>query len=877
MPGARGGRAAARAFRASATWRGEPALSVDATSSRDAGAGGGSLAGVLRLRKTRQVPPRRPCGDPAARERRHRCAPVAFPAGLRRGCSGAAAGRTERRPGSRSADEWSLPRGRRPPAIPLPGRRPGSPVAPALCPAGLLGGGAADSRRAMTGDQVVPAAQSSPVSCEKRENLLPFVGLNNLGNTCYLNSILQVLYFCPGFKTGVKHLFNIISRKKEALKDDSNQKEKGSCKEESLASYELICSLQSLIISVEQLQASFLLNPEKYTDELATQPRRLLNTLRELNPMYEGFLQHDAQEVLQCILGNIQETCQLLKKEEIKNLAELSSKVEEQSLQKEETGGITSTEIDSMRNTEDVKEQLPKGNWKRKSDSESSNVKKKVKLSRESQPLEENQRQTRSKRKAIGDTLEVAPKIIPKCVSESESAKSSQKKSKVKINWLKPSTKQPSILSKFCSLGKITTNQRSKGQPKEKEGDVEEDLEKYGSDHTANGGPESPGSSDTPVDSSEAKSGNKGAEQIGFELVEKLFQGQLVLRTRCLECESLTERREDFQDISVPVQEDELSKVEESSEISPEPKTEMKTLRWAISQFASVERIVGEDKYFCENCHHYTEAERSLLFDKMPEVITIHLKCFAASGLEFDCYGGGLSKINTPLLTPLKLSLEEWSTKPTNDSYGLFAVVMHSGITISSGHYTASVKVTDLNSLELDKGNFVVDQMCEIGKPEPLNEEEARGTAENYDDEVSIRVGGNAQPSKVLNKKNVEGIGLLGGQKSKADYELYNKASNPDKVVGTPFTDNRNSETNDTNGTHESDRNKESSDQTGVNMNGLENKISYVVQSLKEYEGKWLLFDDSEVKVTEEKDFLNSLSPSTSPTSTPYLLFYKKL
>ncbi|XP_072586849.1 ubiquitin carboxyl-terminal hydrolase 1 isoform X2 [Vulpes vulpes] len=619
-------------------------------------------------------------------------------------------------------------------------------------------------------DQVVPAAQSSPVHCEKRENLLPFVGLNNLGNTCYLNSILQVLYFCPGFKSGVKHLFNVISRKKEALKDEANQKDKGNCKEDSLASYELICSLQSLIISVEQLQASFLLNPEKYTDELATQPRRLLNTLRELNPMYEGYLQHDAQEVLQCILGNIQETCQLLKKEEVKNVVELSTKIEEKPHQKEEMSGINSIEMDNLRPSEDYKEKLPKGNGKRKSDTEFGNMKKKVKVSKEHQSLEENQRQTRSKRKATG------------------------------------------------------------------------------------------------------------AEQIGFELVEKLFQGQLVLRTRCLECESLTERREDFQDISVPVQEDELSKVEESSEISPEPKTEMKTLRWAISQFASVERIVGEDKYFCENCHHYTEAERSLLFDKMPEVITIHLKCFAASGLEFDCYGGGLSKINTPLLTPLKLSLEEWSTKPTNDSYGLFAVVMHSGITISSGHYTASVKVTDLNSLELDKGNFVIDQMCEIGKPEPLNEDEARGVVENYDDdEVSIRVSGNTQPSKVLNKKNVEAIGLLGGQKSKADYELYNKASNPDKVASTAFAENRNSETNNTNGTHEFDTNKESSDQTGINFSGFENKISCVVQSLKEYEGKWLLFDDSEVKVTEEKDFLNSLSPSTSPTSTPYLLFYKKL
>lgn len=727
-------------------------------------------------------------------------------------------------------------------------------------------------------DQVVPAAQSSPINCEKRENLLPFVGLNNLGNTCYLNSILQVLYFCPGFKSGVKHLFNIISRKKEALKDEANQKEKGNgnCKEDSLASYELICSLQSLIISVEQLQASFLLNPEKYTDELATQPRRLLNTLRELNPMYEGYLQHDAQEVLQCILGNIQETCQLLKKEEVKNVTELS-KVEEKH-QKEEMSGNDSMEMDNMKHSEDYKEKLPKGNGKRKSDTEFGNMKKKVKVCKEHQSLEENQRQTRSKRKATGDTLEIPPKINPKYISENESGRPSQKKSRVKINWLKSSAKQPSILSKFCSLGKITTNQGSKGQSKENEYDVEEDLGKCENDNTTNGcGLESPGNNVMPINVNEVKPINKGAEQIGFELVEKLFQGQLVLRTRCLECESLTERREDFQDISVPVQEDELSKVEESSEISPEPKTEMKTLRWAISQFASVERIVGEDKYFCENCHHYTEAERSLLFDKMPEVITIHLKCFAASGLEFDCYGGGLSKINTPLLTPLKLSLEEWSTKPTNDSYGLFAVVMHSGITISSGHYTASVKVTDLNSLELDKENFVIDQMCEVGKPEPLNEEEARGVVENYDDEeVSIRVSGSTQPSKVLNKKNVEAIGLLGGQKSKADYELYNKASNPDKVASTALAENRNSETN-TNGTHESDRNKESSDQIGINISGFENKISYIVQSLKEYEGKWLLFDDSEVKVTEEKDFLNSLSPSTSPTSTPYLLFYKKL
>ncbi|KAL9846072.1 ubiquitin carboxyl-terminal hydrolase 1 isoform 1-T2 [Geothlypis trichas] len=731
-------------------------------------------------------------------------------------------------------------------------------------------------------DQVVPAAQPpSLVSCEKKDNMLPFVGLNNLGNTCYLNSVLQVLYFCPGFKTGVKHLYNIISKKRESSKDEGEQKaEKGGCKEDPLASYELICSLHSLILSVEQLQASFLLNPEKYTDELATQPRRLLNTLRELNPMYEGYLQHDAQEVLQCILGNIQETCQLLKKEELNKLPveEPAAKLEEKPSQNSESNGCVSPAEEEdpspgSHGGDAAKEKLLKGNGKRKSDAEGGNAKKKSKVSKEQIAAEENQRQTRSKRKATGEKMENQTDAIARCSGESESAKPTQKKSRLRLNWLKSSCKQPSILSKFYSLGKLTTNLGSKEPGKEYDCEFEESTVKCENGDSK----EEYHEPASPVESHHGKGTEKepkkeGTELAVFELVEKLFQGQLVLRTRCLECECFTERREDFQDISVPVQEDELSKSEESSEISPEPKTEMKTLKWAISQFASVERIVGEDKYFCENCHHYTEAERSLLFDKMPEVITIHLKCFAASGLEFDCYGG-LSKINTPLLTPLRLSLEEWSTRPTNDTYGLFAVVMHSGITISSGHYTASVKVTDLQSLELDGGTFLPEPAYAALKPEPLTEEEARAVAEDYDDgEVSFRL-------KVLGKKNVEAVGLLGGQKSKADCELCaSKQPNPEKLPSVAP---------EPRGEPSAEPRAEQGESPALAANGLENKALenkalenkalYLLQSLKEYEGKWLLFDDSEVKVTEEKDFLNSLSPTSSSTSTPYLLFYKKI
>lgn len=257
-----------------------------------------------------------------------------------------------------------------------------------------------------------------------------------------------------------------------------------------------------------------------------------------------------------------------------------------------------------------------------------------------------------------------------------------------------------------------------------------------------------------------------------------------------------------------------------------------------------------------------------------------HLKCFLGGAVargvscvslaRFDCYGG-LSKINTPLLTPLRLSLEEWSTRPTNDTYGLFAVVMHSGITISSGHYTASVKVTDLQSLELDRGNFLPEPGYAALKPEPLTEEEARAVAEDYDDgEVSFRLNGAAAPGKVLSKKNMEPVGLLGGQKSKADCELCaSKQPNPEKLLSVA-PEPRSAEPSAEPGV-------EQGEPPRLGANGLENKDLYVLQSLKEYEGKWLLFDDSEVKVTEEKDFLNSLSPTSSSTSTPYLLFYKKI
>ncbi|XP_032429116.1 ubiquitin carboxyl-terminal hydrolase 1 isoform X2 [Xiphophorus hellerii] len=736
-------------------------------------------------------------------------------------------------------------------------------------------------------DQVVygpapcPSSPGLPIPCEKKENLLPFVGLNNLGNTCYLNSILQVLYYCPGFREGVKNLYD-LSKRPEKPKDETAKNEESQqseCASETVPAHiELLGSFSSLMTSVEQLQSSFLLNPNGFSEgELATPPRKILHTIRQLNPMYEGYLQHDAQEVLQCILGYIQEACDTIRKEQ-----ELERKEEDDSDVKKETGVPSDSSFsgtESRASTDEV-------SGKRKSDTEVGNAKKKTK-SKKSESTEENVCRnkpfTRSKRKSSSDITvdsaqskegeqeEEEKKNLNPDEEKDEKASSKETSGKRKkrgtLGWLRSSGKQPSIFSKFCSVGKISsTNPKPQNKSEPENRPSEEPKQKSTQQSVAR----------------KSATGQIEKQQDVLGLMEKLFQGRLVLRTRCLECESFTERREDFQDISVPVLDDQPKSPEDLSEVSPDPKPEMKTLTWAISQFASVERIVGEDKYFCETCHHYTEAERSLLFDKTPEVITIHLKRFSASSLEVDPYAG-LSKVNTPLQTPLTLSLNEWCTKPsaaTGQQYELFAVVMHSGVTISSGHYTTYIRMSDLKDAKV----WLQDKKEKVTEEDVKESKEGAQTDENttFDDgEVSVSLSTRGQrraglaSTKSGSKKLLEGgVGLLGGQRSLPNCDLGSgsKAANRDAAEGSKRRKTLSSSSQNAGGLK-----KEPEDAPMAPPGGMEAAEQQALTSLLEYEGKWLLFDDSEVRLFVEEDFLRACSPETCSSSTPYLLFYKRM
>ncbi|XP_044054359.1 ubiquitin carboxyl-terminal hydrolase 1 isoform X2 [Siniperca chuatsi] len=741
-------------------------------------------------------------------------------------------------------------------------------------------------------DQVVPGPSPCPASpgfllpCEKRENMLPFVGLNNLGNTCYLNSVLQVLYYCPGLREGIKSLYN-LSKRKVKSKEETDKSEESEVAAEALpAQIELLGSFNSLITSVEQLQSGFLLNPDSFSEgELATPPRKILHTLRQLNPMYEGYLQHDAQEVLQCILGYIQEACDTIRKEQ--ELEREGDDVPEVKIE-----NVSSSSVAESKTPTEEDGQV---SGKRKSDTEVGNAKKKPKSVKskksdnEEDAISRNKPLTRSKRRSSSDITvdstqdkDREDEGMKKMNREEEGGSDSEgkgekadgkRKKKTKLSWLRPSGKQPSIFSKFRSVGKISSMTVKNHNKLEQENGLTDDQSQN----------EKTSEERSPQNMAEDKKALK--HQGGLDLMERLFQGQLVLRTRCLECESFTERREDFQDISVPVLDDEPSSPDDLSEVSPDPKPELKTLKWAIAQFASVERIAGEDKYFCETCHHYTEAERSLLFDKTPEVITIHLKRFSANSLDLDPYAG-LSKVNTPLQTPLTLSLDEWCTRPSSTKgqpYQLFGVVMHSGVTISSGHYTAYVRMCDLKDVKL----WLQDRKETEEEKESKEGTQVKDEVLDYDDgEVSFSLNARGQrgaslaSSKTGGKKLSEGgVGLLGGQRSLSSYDLGNSSSkHTEKAASSGTTEgSKRRKTINSLGQNTEAGLKKEPEASMTSCGAVEATEQQALNNLLEYEGKWLLFDDSEVRLFEEEDFLRACSPETCSSSTPYLLFYRRM
>ncbi|KAF7629201.1 Ubiquitin carboxyl-terminal hydrolase [Meloidogyne graminicola] len=152
--------------------------------------------------------------------------------------------------------------------------------------------------------------------------------------------------------------------------------------------------------------------------------------------------------------------------------------------------------------------------------------------------------------------------------------------------------------------------------------------------------------------------------------IHEIFQGTLTNETRCLNCETVSSKDEDFLDLSVDIEQD-------------------VSISNCLRNFSNMETLCGDQKYLCETCGSKQEAQKRMRIGKLPKLLALHLKRF-----KYVETLNRHTKLSYRVLFPMELRLP--NVKSTNcDSdkiFDLVAVVVHCGSTPNRGHYITLVK-----------------------------------------------------------------------------------------------------------------------------------------------------------------------------------------
>eukprot|EP01102_Stenamoeba_stenopodia_P008943 TRINITY_DN2616_c0_g1_i4.p1 TRINITY_DN2616_c0_g1~~TRINITY_DN2616_c0_g1_i4.p1 ORF type:complete len:197 (-),score=35.99 TRINITY_DN2616_c0_g1_i4:798-1388(-) len=123
-----------------------------------------------------------------------------------------------------------------------------------------------------------------------------FFGLENFGNTCYCNSVLQALYFCKPFRRHVLEYYGEHVKTIRTPSDEGN----------------MMTVLSELFFEMNTQKSK--------TGRLS--PKKFVTKLRKENELFRGYMHQDAHEFLNFLLNNTAESLQKERKEYLKYVEE---------------------------------------------------------------------------------------------------------------------------------------------------------------------------------------------------------------------------------------------------------------------------------------------------------------------------------------------------------------------------------------------------------------------------------------------------------------------------------------------------------------------------------------------------------------------------
>ncbi|XP_058531701.1 ubiquitin carboxyl-terminal hydrolase 36 [Ochotona princeps] len=152
-------------------------------------------------------------------------------------------------------------------------------------------------------------------------------------------------------------------------------------------------------------------------------------------------------------------------------------------------------------------------------------------------------------------------------------------------------------------------------------------------------------------------------------LVHQIFGGYLRSRVKCSQCKSVSDTYDPYLDIALEIR-------------------QAANIVRALELFVKPDVLSGENAYMCAKCKRKVPASKRFSIHRTSNVLTLSLKRFA------NFSGGKITKdVGYPEFLNIRPYMSQSSGEPV--TYGLYAVLVHSGYSCHAGHYYCYVKASN--------------------------------------------------------------------------------------------------------------------------------------------------------------------------------------
>ena len=156
-------------------------------------------------------------------------------------------------------------------------------------------------------------------------------------------------------------------------------------------------------------------------------------------------------------------------------------------------------------------------------------------------------------------------------------------------------------------------------------------------------------------------------------VVGQLFSGYLQSQITCSSCGSVSRTFDPYMDISLEIQ-------------------ESQSVVDCLRRFTHADTLQGQNAYKCSKCQKRVTAKKQMLVHRCPPLLTIQLK-------RFNVFASRQSpqKISKAIHFGEKLDMSPFMSTKSNASlnYSLYAVIVHEGSSMGSGHYVCYAKAAN--------------------------------------------------------------------------------------------------------------------------------------------------------------------------------------